>query len=142
MRRDGSGKYAIRCDECERGKKQGQQKAAQERQRERQRNKPSKIMSRSVSTSTSTNDYELEFRKMRLVIRQRSRHQCEARTEACVGAGEHIHHRKLRSQGGTNSANNLIDVCTPCHNWIHAHPALSYERGWLIHGYADETPLE
>lgn len=51
------------------------------------------------------------------------------------------HHRKLRSQASKaekHTASNLIDVCETCHRWIHAHPAESYERGYLIHSY--ESP--
>jgi 5-methylcytosine-specific restriction endonuclease McrA len=91
--------------------------------------------------SAQPNEYELEFRKMKPIVRKRSKYQCEAKTDVCIGGGQHVHHRKLRSQGGTNSEANLIDVCMPCHEWIHAHPALSYQRGWLLHGHDEETPL-
>lgn len=39
----------------------------------------------------------------------------------CVGRGVHVHHRKYRKRGGTNSIDNLLDVCEPCHSWIHSH---------------------
>lgn len=29
-----------------------------------------------------------------------------------------------------------MDLCTPCHDWIHAHPAQSYVLGHLIRGAA------
>ena len=28
---------------------------------------------------------------------------------------------------------NLLDVCHACHGWIHNHPAISYEHGWMKH---------
>lgn len=56
--------------------------------------------------------------------------------------GEHVHHRKLRSQGGTNDLVNLLDVCTACHGTIHANPADSYENGLLIRSWAPETELD
>ena len=154
-RRDGSGKVAVRCKDCERNKQTTQRQASQERQRERQRNTPQRSSTlkrtplKQVSdkrtpmkrVSAQPNEYELEFRKMKPIVRQRSKHQCEAKTDVCIGSGQHIHHRKLRSQGGTNSEANLIDVCMPCHEWIHAHPALSYQHRWLLHGHDEETPL-
>lgn len=55
---------------------------------------------------------------------------CEARTDVCVGRASHRHHVLPRSGGG-NDATPHLDVCAPCHTFIHEHPALSYERGWL-----------
>jgi hypothetical protein len=28
---------------------------------------------------------------------------------------------------------NLISLCRDCHSWVHAHPAQSYEQGYLVH---------
>ena len=39
----------------------------------------------------------------------------------CRLRATHVHHRKYRQRGGTNSLNNLLHVCEPCHSWIHAH---------------------
>lgn len=57
---------------------------------------------------------------------------CEAGTRVCVGRAVHLHHRRLRSQGGGNEPENLLAVCAPCHDHIHRNPAESYERGWLL----------
>jgi len=77
------------------------------------------------------------------VVRLRSSNKCEAQVPGvCTGAGQHIHHRKLRSQGGDNLAKSLLHVCFKCHRYIHDHPAESYERGWLIRAFdasADAT---
>lgn len=68
----------------------------------------------------------------------RSNGACEAlATSSCVGSGQHIHHRKLRSQGGEHTAENCVSICHMCHDWIHANPKLSYERGWLVRQWAD-----
>lgn len=40
---------------------------------------------------------------------------------ACGYQIQHVHHRKYRSRGGTNSAKNLIAICQNHHSWIHAH---------------------
>lgn len=39
----------------------------------------------------------------------------------CAIRATNVHHRKYRSRRGTNALSNLIDLCTPCHAWIHAH---------------------
>ena len=60
----------------------------------------------------------------------------------CLGPGTNRHHRKLRSQGGTDDPSNVIEaVCgsgtTGCHGWIHDHPATSYANGWLVKSWDD-----
>jgi hypothetical protein len=58
---------------------------------------------------------------------------CEAVTPACTGRPTVRHHRRLRKQGGTDDPANTLDVCSPgCHEYIHANPAESYARGWLL----------
>jgi 5-methylcytosine-specific restriction endonuclease McrA len=66
-----------------------------------------------------------------------SREQVRARDwDRCVRCGSsrdlHVHHRILRSQGGPDSYANLITLCAQCHGWVHAHPAQSYSRGYLL----------
>jgi len=34
----------------------------------------------------------------------------------CACAADHVHHVIFRSQGGTNSANNLACLCRKCHD--------------------------
>ena len=52
-----------------------------------------------------------------------------------------VHHRKLRSQGGTDSLANLIGLHSSCHNIapksVHQNPALAYERGWMVRSWGD-----
>ena len=58
-----------------------------------------------------------------------------------------FHHRLMRSQGhgyaGLHQPGNLILLCgtgtTGCHGYVHAHPAESYDNGWLVH--IDGNPL-
>ena len=58
-----------------------------------------------------------------------------------------LHHRKLRSQGGANTPDNLIAVHHECHNLatksIHMNPRASLLTGHMVSGYAnpEETPL-
>jgi hypothetical protein len=53
--------------------------------------------------------------------------------ERCTGRAQVRHHRLPRSQGGTDDPSNLLDICDAEHRWLHAHPAVAYERGWLLH---------
>ena len=84
------------------------------------------------------------MRSWQSLVDQRAAGHCEARlSERCVGAGQHYHHRKLRSRGGADSAANLVDICHHCHDWIHAHPKDATERGWMVPSWADpvEVPV-
>jgi hypothetical protein len=59
---------------------------------------------------------------------------CEVgRAGICSGRTEHRHHRLMRSQGGGDEAGNTVDVCGPCHTWIHANPSVAYAHGFLLH---------
>ena len=60
----------------------------------------------------------------------------------CGRVAVHKHHRKLRSQGGDNSPENLIDVCLECHEWIHRNPEISYELGLLVKSWQDPAEVE
>lgn len=72
--------------------------------------------------------------RAKVVVRRRSGGLCEARTgERCAGRGQHVHHVLPRSRGGKdNGSTPLLDVCFPCHEWIHGHPSEARERGWLV----------
>lgn len=52
----------------------------------------------------------------------------------------HKHHRKRRSQGGTDDPSNILKVTPEIHDWIHANPQEAYDLGWLVHSY--EEPEE
>lgn len=59
---------------------------------------------------------------------------CIAHTPVCP-SGDHradeVHHMLPRSAGGGHELANLLPCCGDAHDYIHAHPAESYERGWL-----------
>lgn len=58
---------------------------------------------------------------------------CQARIDGvCTGRNEHAHHRRLRSQLGPTSFENLLAVCLKCHTWIHAHPADAHALGFIL----------
>jgi len=71
---------------------------------------------------------------VRRAVKERAQNQCEA----CGGPGPvHLHHRKLRSQGGLHEAVNLLHVHLSCHASIHANPSRSYLLGHLVRSYDD-----
>lgn len=74
--------------------------------------------------------------KVRSLIEERSEGLCEAMIPGvCQFRANHVHHRKLRSQGGTEEIDAGLHLCHQCHSYIHMNPAWSYERGLLIHGW-------
>jgi hypothetical protein len=77
---------------------------------------------------------------------ERSGYVCEVNAPGCLGTARHVHHRRLRGQGGDNSMANLLNVCAAavdagCHAYIHAHPEESYANGWLVHAWADPEAI-
>lgn len=70
---------------------------------------------------------------VRQAVERRSGGRCEARVNGhCAGKGGHLHHKRMRSQGGQHTEENLIDVCMHCHQWIHGHTGWAYDHGLLI----------
>lgn len=42
------------------------------------------------------------------------------------------HHRILRSQGGSESEDNLICLCMAHHEWCHLHPGQARDLGLIV----------
>lgn len=55
------------------------------------------------------------------------------------------HHRKLRSRGGADAADNLVLMCgsgtTGCHGWAHAHPADATALGFIVSRWDDPATV-
>jgi len=51
------------------------------------------------------------------------------------------HHRKRRSQGGTDAPENIMLVTLEQHDWIHRNVARSYELGWLVHSWDEPSQV-
>lgn len=69
---------------------------------------------------------------VRRILRERP--SCEvAITGRCTYDATEVHERLRRSAGGsiTDDA-NVMALCHWCHQWVHANPRISYERGWLV----------
>jgi hypothetical protein len=91
--------------------------------------------------SENGQSYLDELNAVRPVLRARSGGRCEAQLSGCLGTPTVPHHRKRRSQGGKNNLANLIDICAPCHAWVHNHPAEAMEHGLLLPRHAEVTPF-
>jgi 5-methylcytosine-specific restriction endonuclease McrA len=78
-----------------------------------------------------------ELRKARKAVRQRSGGRCEGQiASVCIGKAMHAHHIKRRSGQGKHDPENLVDLCAPCHEWVHANPKQSMDAGLLRSRYA------
>lgn len=76
---------------------------------------------------------EANWAKARRDAMHRSGGRCHASiAQTCSGHAEHVHHMKLRSQGGTNELSNLLVCCFSCHEWIHRNPEEAAKKGFLI----------
>jgi 5-methylcytosine-specific restriction endonuclease McrA len=53
----------------------------------------------------------------------------------CSARAVHVHHRLPTSAGGKHDLANLRALCVEHHDFIHIHPTVSYENGWLISRY-------
>lgn len=76
------------------------------------------------------------YAKARQVVLARAGWECEANVEGICKPGphpaEHVHHRRLRSQGGTHDPSNLMALCHPAHDFAHANPAAAVELGLIV----------
>ena len=72
------------------------------------------------------------YARSRMEVAERAQGRCEARIEGvCSGRHEHTHHRRLRSQMGSDDPSNLIAVCFACHSHIHLYPKEAAELGLI-----------
>lgn len=78
------------------------------------------------------------------LVRSRDGHQCQRCGVSIVNIPSSIHHRKLRSQGGLDDADNMIRMCgtgtTGCHGWAHHNRSLANQDGWIV--YRIDNPAE
>ena len=59
------------------------------------------------------------YEKLREQVLQRDGWKCQ-----CCGSRSNleVHHQNFRSQGGNDSARNLITLCWACHSLVHRAP--------------------
>jgi 5-methylcytosine-specific restriction endonuclease McrA len=78
---------------------------------------------------------------MRTALWLRSGGRCEFCGDVFRGAME-LHHRRLRSQGGQDTADNLAAIHPECHLRAHRFPAQSREWGWIVPSWEDPAEVE
>ena len=76
------------------------------------------------------NDFTDEVKSQ---VRHRASGYCEI--PGCMSTIVVFHHIRRRTQGGDGSVGNCLGLCPAHHDYIHANPAESYDRGWLRHGW-------
>jgi hypothetical protein len=76
--------------------------------------------------------FRSDFHRASTVVKLRSGGMCEMNTPACTQRAVHVHHRAGRLGPNANDPAMLLHCCLACHEFAHAHPTLSYEKGWLI----------
>jgi hypothetical protein len=69
-------------------------------------------------------------------VQERAAGYCEACAMPERGKMD-LHHRQARGMGGSSSrdldvAGNLLYLHHRCHMWVHAHPKMSREHGWIV----------
>ena len=60
-------------------------------------------------------------------MRERQGGQCLR----CGNTYTALHHRMRRREGG-HGCENLVGLCHTCHEWVHKHPKLAQEAGYII----------
>ena len=82
-------------------------------------------------------------RETRETCAERDGYACARCGRSLRGVQASLHHRRRRSHAfdGLHDASNLIWLCgsgtTGCHGWVHEHPELAFEHGYLVHAWQD-----
>ena len=77
---------------------------------------------------------------VRVLLLTRARNRCELCGQKVEPGRWDPHHRKQTSVGGDDQLFNLLAVCRPCHDRVHADIGRGRVHGWLADSWAD--PLE
>lgn len=74
----------------------------------------------------------------RAVVRNRAKHRCERC--AVPAPNGHWHHRRGRSVRDQHQhcACNGVWLCSTCHRWVHEHPTLARDEGFLMSRHVTE----
>lgn len=82
--------------------------------------------------------------EIRAAVLERDGYQCARCGRPCV-YDHSIHHRILGNRKDMR-ASNLVTLCgsgtTGCHGWVHAHPTLAQDDGYIVSKFhkAQDTP--
>lgn len=80
--------------------------------------------------------------KTRRLVKDRDRGRCLR----CGARAEQIHHRRPRGRGGSslaaaNQPDNLVSLCSRCHEHIERNRLEAYASGWLLK-HTVQSPAE
>jgi hypothetical protein len=80
-------------------------------------------------------------------VTERSGGLCEGRVvlqcETTAQRATEKHHVVMRSRGGSDYAENLLDLCSACHQWVTTHPKDAAIKGLVKHSWeADPRHLK
>lgn len=72
--------------------------------------------------------------------------RCGRQTVGTRGVDWVIHHRRPRAMGGshrpdTNEPQNLVGLCTACHEFVESHRADALNMGWLVPQHLDPATV-
>jgi hypothetical protein len=80
--------------------------------------------------------------EVRREVEERSGGRCEA-MRVCMGAAaEHMHHKRLQSQSGGDTPDNLVHLCFACHRWVHRNPVEAWRKGLYYSPKLEAFPPE
>jgi 5-methylcytosine-specific restriction endonuclease McrA len=91
--------------------------------------------------------YADELDRLTPALMKRAHRQCEVGVIVARGIYPHCqgrmqrHHRLPRGAGGQNTLENVIFVCSACHEWIEENRTISYIHGWLVHRGTDPAKV-
>lgn len=74
-------------------------------------------------TKKGLNNTIIEWNTLREFIIERDNFTCSKCGYFSMSNGLNVHHVKPLSEGGTNSINNLITLCSKCHSTAHGIPS-------------------
>ena len=80
-----------------------------------------------------------------LAVCERDYWRCFRCGENCFERPHSVHHRVLGNRRD-NRHSNLILLCgtgtTGCHGWVHNHPKLSRDEGWIVSKFTRQDTSE
>jgi hypothetical protein len=83
-----------------------------------------------------------EWEHLTRLILARSGGRCEIGGCNLHVTGLERHHRRLRSQGGEHTIENLLATCPHHHGVCHRRPAWARQRGYIVPGMFDHDPSQ
>lgn len=81
-----------------------------------------------------------DWQQVRMALFLRSGGRCEFCTRS-LNNRAHVHHRKLRSQGGGDEEENLVVIHPECHEFAHRNRAFAADHGWIVSGWSDPSQV-